>query len=195
MRWCGIAIAALLYGCDPAVIDIPLSGTGGSGGNNNQIDAPVGGEMADAADMGDGGGDGGAANTTDGGDPNCEPAVNTQDTGHHNPGMDCGQCHFGQMQAQGAPIFTLAGTLFTQVNGGPPAIGATIRIHQAGGQVVKLVTAQNGNFYSIQAINFPITVQASRCPNTMSMTATIAGPNVSCNNCHRAGQQGPMHLP
>jgi hypothetical protein len=195
MRWCGVAIAALvLYGCDPAVIDIPLSGAGGSGGNN-PIDAPVGGEMADAAEMGDGGGDGGAAATTDGGDPNCEPAVVTQDTGHHNPGMDCGQCHFGQMQAQGAPIFTLAGTLFSQVNGGPPVVGGTIRIHQAGGQVVKLVTAQNGNFYTIQAINFPITVQASRCPNTMSMTATIAGPHVSCNNCHRAGQQGPLHLP
>ena len=192
MRFGGVAIVALLFGCDPAVIELPLTGSGGSGGGGDQIDAPA--DNTDAPDLGDGG-DGGAAATTDGGDPNCEPAQTTLDTGHHNPGMDCGQCHFGQMQAQGAPIWTLAGTLFSQPNGGPPVVGGTIRIHQAGGAILKLVTAQNGNFYTIQAINFPITVEASRCPSTIAMLATSPGPNVSCNNCHRAGVQGPMHLP
>ena len=192
MRLGAILIAALLYGCDPAVIQLPLQGTGGAGGGgNDQIDAPSGGDMTDASVMDDGGN----AIVPDGGDPNCDPPQVTQDTGHHNAGMDCGQCHFGQMQAQGAPIFTAAGTLFTQVNGGPPAVGATIRIHQAGGVVLKLVTAQNGNFYTSQAINFPITVEASKCPTTVAMQASQPGPNVSCNNCHRAGVQGPMHLP
>ena len=191
MRLTGAVIAAFLFGCDPAIIDLPVQGTGGSGGNGSQVDAPTPMDMTDA-DTTDGGVDDGG---TDGGDPNCAPPQITQDTGHHNAGMDCGQCHFGQMQAQGAPIFTLAGTLYTQVNGGPPAVGATIRIHQAGGAILPLITAQNGNFYTTGAINFPITVEASSCPNTMAMQSNIAGLNVSCNNCHRAGVQGPMHLP
>jgi hypothetical protein len=191
MRLSGILVAALLFGCDPAVISLPVQGSGGAGGGggNDQIDAPASGDMTDAGAMDDGGN----AAVPDGGDPNCDPPQVTQDTGHHNAGMDCGQCHFGQMQA--APIWTLAGTLYTQTNGGPPAVGATIRVHQAGGVVLRLTTAQNGNFYTNQPINFPITVEASSCPNTVAMQGNIAGVHVSCNNCHRAGVQGPMHLP
>ena len=195
MRLGGILVAALLFGCDPAVIQLPLTGSGGAGGGGAQIDAPTPADMTDAGVMDDGGDGGGNAMVPDGGDPNCDPPQTTLDTGHHNAGMDCGQCHFGQMQAQGATVWTLAGTLYTQVNGGPPAVGATVRIHQAGGAVLKLVTAQNGNFYTGAAINFPITLEVSSCPNTRAMQASQPGPNVSCNNCHRAGVQGPMHLP
>jgi hypothetical protein len=166
-------IAILAIGCEPAVLALPQASA-----------------HADAADSTDG------SDGQDGGVPaNCEAPQQTQDTGHHNPGLDCGACHNGQMQAAGAPIWTLAGTLYH--SGATPMVGATIRVHTANGQTLKLTTAQNGNFYTSMAIRFPITVEASSCPDTQGMTDPVQGPSVSCNSCHvtGGGAGAPIHLP
>ncbi len=164
-------VAILALGCEPAILAVPQARA-----------------HADAADSTDGsdGQDGGVI-------PNCEPALQTQDSGHHNAGLDCLACHNGQ--AQGAPLYKLAGTLYRSA--ATPLAGATIRVHTADGQTVKLVTAQNGNFYTGAAIQFPITVEASSCPDTQGMGDPVQGPLASCNTCHVAGggAGAPIHLP
>ena len=163
-------VAILAIGCEPAILALPQTRA-----------------HADAADSTDG------SDGQDGGVPNCEPAQQTQDSGHHNAGLDCLACHNGQMLA--APRFTLAGTLYR--SGATPMVGATIRVHTADGQTLKLTTAQNGNFYTGAAITFPITVEASSCPDTQGMADPVPGPHVSCNSCHVAGggAGSPIHLP
>jgi hypothetical protein len=154
-----LAIVFLLaLGCEPAKLTLPLTGMP----DGNQADA----------------------DTSDGGTANCEAPQQTQDTGHHNAGLDCLTCHNGQMPT--APMFKLAGTIY---NGSAAAAGSTIRVHTADGQTVKLVSAQNGNFYTTMAIQFPIMVEASACPDVQMMGDPVPGPAVSCNSCHDAAMR------
>jgi hypothetical protein len=155
-------VFVLALGCEPAKLVIPLAGAPDA---NADGDTPDGGAQA-----------------------SCEGVQQTQDSGHHNPGLDCLTCHNGQMPT--APLFKVAGTLY---NGGAPVIGGTIRVHTADGQTLKLVSTQNGNFYTSMAVQFPITVEASACPDTQVMPDPITGSSVSCNNCHDAAQR--IHLP
>ena len=165
-----LLLCALAFGCEPAKLN--LRGTPDAGGT---VD---GGDNSD----------GGAA-------ANCDPAVQTADDGHHNAGLDCMSCHNGQMQA--APMFKLAGTLYTSGAGAAPAVGMTIRVHAADGQTLKIVTAKNGNFYTTTPIQFPVMVEASACPDTQSMGDPVEGPAVSCNSCHVTGGGAGerIHLP
>jgi hypothetical protein len=59
-----------------------------------------------------------------------------------------------------------------------------------------MVAQTNGNFYTSQAIAFPISVYASECPTSTPMTATIATGNGGCNKlgCHATGAQGHIKL-
>jgi hypothetical protein len=91
----------------------------------------------------------------------------------------------------GPLAFTLAGTLFSDGSGSAPVPGATVVITDSGGGRVDLVTHENGNFYTASTIEFPVTVDASKCPDHASMLSpvTLGG----CNSCH--GSSFRIHIP
>lgn len=133
-----------------------------------------------------------------GGDPapdatpvECVPAATILPNGNHNAGLACLTCHDGQGLA---PLWTLAGTLYDSRQGTAPVSAATITVTDALGVELQLVTATNGNFYTSAAITFPVTVSASKCPDTQAMGGQ---PGVGdCNGCHTANaSQGRIHLP
>jgi len=122
----------------------------------------------------------------------CDTAVATTTSGRHNPGQACLNCH---SSAGGETPFTIGGTLYKGANGTTPIVGATIHLVDANGKDIPLVTAVNGNFWTTQAVVFPVTVKASRCPDTLAMVApvTAAGGNCNMGGCHVAGAR--VYLP
>ncbi len=134
----------------------------------------------------------GAASTNDAGSAAslypCKNMTTPSGNGHHNPGQDCtNSCHNHG--------FTVAGTLYAA--GGTTAVaGATITVKDANGALVDLISQQNGNFYTTQAVAFPIAVYASACPTSVPMVSTVASGNGGCNKsgCHASGAQGHVHL-
>ncbi len=120
----------------------------------------------------------------------CEPAATILPNGNHNAGEACLTCHDGT----GAPLFTLAGTIYTSAAGTTPLAAATVVVTDANGLELKLASATNGNFYTSATIAWPVTVKASKCPDELQMTSQPAVGD--CNGCHTAGAaQGRIHLP
>ncbi len=117
----------------------------------------------------------------------CEDPA-TPGNGEHNPGRSC----FDGCHDHG---FTLAGTLYNNATGNSAFMGATITIVDSNNQTLKLVTATNGNFFTKQAIAFPVLVMASSCPSAVQMTAAVAMTGRACNSCHVGGTNDQMHLP
>jgi len=135
----------------------------------------------------------GAISTSDAGPFTCRNTVTSGNTaGHHNPGMDCMDgCHNHG--------FTLAGTLYTSAAGTMIVSGATISVFDVTGKDVEIVAQTNGNFYTTEAVTYPLTAYASACPTIQTMTATIAKTSdTGCNQtaCHNSGASpGRIHLP
>jgi len=137
----------------------------------------------------DGGGDPGPG--PDGGDVACIPGKAPNGDGNHNEGQPCLTCH---REGNGPPPFTVAGTLFASKTGGSAVTGATMIVVDGAGTEVELVTASNGNFYTNQAVTFPLTVKASKCPDEKQMTGKPQ--TGDCNGCHtQTAAQGRIHLP
>ncbi len=161
-----LALAAMVIALSACSVG-EFPGPGGSGGG---------------VDAGGGGGDGGS-------NALCETAKTPRGDGRHNEGQGClnaGGCHGA---TPGSTVFTVAGTLYTTGAGAAPSAGSTIILVDGAGLEVKVVTSTNGNFYTSQAVTFPVTAKASLCPTTKAMTATAADGN--CNSCHSpAGQAG-----
>jgi hypothetical protein len=119
----------------------------------------------------------------------CEPIAATVPAGHHNAGQACMVCHDGN--TNGAPEFTLAGTLYTSGAGTTALPGATIIVTDGAGSEIKMIAGDNGNFFTTQTAVFPIRATASGCPNETSMqNAQQVG---DCNSCHSG--QSHIHLP
>ena len=115
--------------------------------------------------------------------------------GNHNAGVSCIQsgCHNQSRGAVSGPM-TIGGTLYSALNGGTAVRQATIHVIDANGVDVKISTATNGNFWSTQAVAFPVTVRASLCPNVdQKMASPVTAGNGSCNSCHGNGNR--IHLP
>jgi hypothetical protein len=121
----------------------------------------------------------------------CDNAVATVPSGHHNAGASCLGCH-DQPQGASGP-FTLAGTLYTAAGSTTTIAGATIRVTDANGVTTRLVTAANGNFWTTSAVAYPVHVAASECPNTTAMVSAVQSSGASCNSCHSSGSR--IHLP
>jgi hypothetical protein len=109
--------------------------------------------------------------------------------GHHNPGLNCMNCHNNANPA--ISQFTVAGTLYDAVTGGAAVAGATVEITDAAGKVLTIISSANGNFYSEQALTFPVHARATACPADLHMVATAAVG--ACNSCHTAANQ--VHVP
>jgi hypothetical protein len=123
----------------------------------------------------------------------CDPLQSTaglsDPTGHHNAGASCMGCH---APGGGAITFYVGGTLYNAVSGGAAVAGATINVTDAAGTKLKIITANNGNFWTTTALSYPLTVDASLCPSTIAMSSTVASPG-GCNNCHTSTFR--VHVP
>jgi hypothetical protein len=121
---------------------------------------------------------------------NCKNKVTSVGSGHHNAGQDCMQgCHNHG--------FTLSGTLYASANSTTPVVGASITVKDAKGVTFDMVTQNDGNFYTSNAVTFPVTVVASMCPDSHAMSGSIAAGNGGCqkSGCHQAGAAGKIYLP
>jgi len=134
-------------------------------------------------------GQGGPLNPADGvgGSPNCANG-NGSGSGsaacNHQIGLDCLECHgAGNNTGNGAPAFTIAGTLYIDMEGTQTLGGATIETQDGAGATLKLITANDGAFWTQAPFTAPLTVKATQCPGTHTMMQTAGG---SCNtaNCH-----------
>jgi hypothetical protein len=124
----------------------------------------------------------------------CDENEVSGEDGHHNPGLDCLGCH-GATPVVGAPTWTVAGTVFTDISGSEPVAGAAVHLRDADGDDVVLRTAANGNFWTDQAIAFPISPSVSSCPDTAAMGAEVVLEEASCqrSGCHDSLRR--IHLP
>ncbi|MBK9037290.1 MAG: hypothetical protein IPL61_39615 [Myxococcales bacterium] len=106
--------------------------------------------------------------------------------GHHRPGEDCLSCH---RQGGDATPYSIAGTLYADVGGTAPAVGITVHVLDATGADVAMVSADNGNFWSIDPIAAPAVAFSARCPDVIPMQASLGADHVGCNQagCHTAG--------
>lgn len=123
----------------------------------------------------------------------CDPLeLEATPSGHHNQGLGCitGGCHDGGTPQ--APQWTAAGTLYRGAGGSTPLAGGTIELVDANGTTVTLVSAQNGNFWTDQALAFPLRIKASDCSESRMMPTPA--PLGSCNQggCHDTRR---IHLP
>jgi hypothetical protein len=121
----------------------------------------------------------------------CEPQHATVGSGYHNPGQNCLECHNGQQA--GAPIFTLGGTAYADEDGTIPLVGATVIVIDGDGNVVKLPTQQNGNFYTSAQLSPPYVTAVSQCPDNVPMITNFS--DGDCNSCHGAvGSPGRVYF-
>jgi hypothetical protein len=120
----------------------------------------------------------------------CTP-VQATTMSSHNKGQDCLSCHATGQD----PLlrWTLAGTVWQDSFGTTPRTGATVTVVDARGLSLKLVTDVEGNFYTAQAVNFPITINASACPSTRAMVGKPTQGSCNSSGCHDAGR--PISLP
>jgi hypothetical protein len=87
-----------------------------------------------------------------------------------SPGQDCLACHDGTQAVK----WTAAGTWGS-------GAGRVITLTDAAGRTVSLTTNAVGNFYTSQALTFPLTARAGG--ELMPGPVTYGG----CNRCHGAG--------
>jgi hypothetical protein len=159
-------------------------GTGGMGGAAPDLGSPatvdLGLAVADLAPSGDLAGACDKLQST---------AALSSPSGRHNAGQECQGCH---APGGGAPTFYLGGTLYNAATGGAAVAGATIRVTDANGKQVNIVSATNGNFWTTTVLAYPVHVEASLCPSTLPMSASVSG-NGACNNCHNSTFR--VHVP
>ncbi|HKE17145.1 MAG TPA: hypothetical protein VKB80_19865 [Kofleriaceae bacterium] len=140
---------------------------------------------------GDGSGDGGGGNVEgpdaapipDGADLTCAGPASATEDGHHYPGMACATCHDGSI----GPTFTVGGTLYADAAGTQAVAGVTVTVIDADQNRIDLVSGQNGNFWTDQAVTFPVTAFASSCPDVAPMTTQAGSGNCNAGGCHAAG--------
>jgi hypothetical protein len=165
-------------------------GTGGPPGGGGAPDASQGGADAPSGSIDAPSGSGTGSGSGSGSNGCVNQVTTALGDGHHNPGQDC-------MNACHNHGFTLAGTIYTSVNSNTAVTGATVSVTDANGQKIAIVSQLNGNFYTSQAVAFPVTVNASSCPNIQKMSAQVAQGQGGCNRtgCHTGGAQGHIYLP
>jgi cytochrome c5 len=167
-----VTTATAIGACDPGVYELPEADASTGGGTP---DAPV----ANPAD---------AAST-------CEQPSTLGLDGHHLAGNACQTCHY--TGANGAPQFTLAGTLYGASTGGTGVVGATIIVKDANNMEHKIITGSFGNFWSRETMAYPIHVTASSCPDSKPMFTEVPA-HGDCNSagCHTPdAPSGRIHLP
>lgn len=117
----------------------------------------------------------------------------------HRPGEDCLACHTqaGSSPAPGAPPWTAAGTLFPDPFAADDRglFGAAVTLTDQAGKVVTMRTGGTGNFYTAEALAFPVQVEV----RVATVVARMAdAPTGACNSCHAVpptgGAQGRVSI-
>lgn len=112
------------------------------------------------------------------------------DSATMRPGEDCLSCH-----ASGDHAFTLAGTVFGDAAAAASAgLGdVTITITDKNGAKVTMTSNSAGNFYTSQALAFPVAVAVRRGSAVSEMSSASSG---ACNDCHKgSGSPGRVYVP
>ena len=159
-----------------------LSGEGDEGGGD---------------DGGGGGDDGGGGETgvlsgdCDASNEDCGPGTCGGEGSTMLPGANCLSCHTGGEQGR----FTIAGTVFADLDGTAPASGVTVTIRDANDDVVTLDSNRVGNFYSSASLAFPITASVEADGATLEMASAVS--TAACNSCHQCdgAAGGKLHAP
>jgi hypothetical protein len=113
-----------------------------------------------------------------------------------SPGEECLGCHRPGTEA-GA--FTAAGTVFPTAGAAPHegVESATVRLIDANGKQVALATNAAGNFFTHEALSFPVQVVLEWQGRTVVKARPVD--SGACNGCHRVppggGAPGRIHLP
>lgn len=118
--------------------------------------------------------------------PPCADPVAPAGDGHHRPGDDCLMCH---RQGGDATPYSIAGTVYADSGGTAPAAGVQLHFKDASGLDVTVTTEANGNFWSVEALSFPLIAFVAQCPDVVPMVTPIAETDVGCNRagCHTSG--------
>ncbi len=171
---------ALVVACDVGAVPLEGSGSGGPDGGSSSGPDPAGGGGSGTDNP-----DGGVAVPTA-----CDEPVATGESGKHNAGEACLNCHGG---GGDAPTFRVGGTIYSALNGGSPVVGATVRMIDGNGAEHVAISARNGNFWLTEQVALPLTVQASSCPSTLNMVAQSAVGNCNASGCHDSDFR--IHIP
>jgi hypothetical protein len=110
-----------------------------------------------------------------------------------NQGEDCRSCHRPGGKAPRS-LFTVSGTVFRSGDGEPRESGAAqvaLVLTDASGRRLELVSNAAGNFWSREALRFPVQVALRTLPDG----APRQGPadrcgHGNCNECHSYEQPG-----
>jgi hypothetical protein len=118
-----------------------------------------------------------------------------------NLGEECVSCHRTGAKAASWP-FTAGGTIYTTASEPPtPGLGAVrIVLTDASGKVVHLESNRAGNFFTKEAIAFPVAVEVQR-EGSDRKASVRGGPcnTGGCNGCHtlppKGGAPGRLYAP
>jgi hypothetical protein len=104
------------------------------------------------------------------------------------PGSDCMACHdaggIGVEYDDGEveDLFTIAGTLFDDVDGIESLQGASVIVTGDDGQVVTMTTNSAGNFFTERSVRLPATTVVEHGGVIREMFSSFDAPG--CNSCH-----------
>jgi len=112
------------------------------------------------------------------------------------PGQDCLSCH----NASHEFTWSAAGTVFPALDSSlhQGVAGVTVELTDSDGKTVVLHTTESGDFYTAEALRFPLHSTVRYAGAEISMPTPT--PSGSCNVCHTspppdAGTFGRLHLP
>lgn len=99
------------------------------------------------------------------------------------PGDNCLRCHVAGGEAAGKP-FSFGGTLFLTADAGlcDGVEGVTVRVTDADGKTVSVVSNAVGNFWSAEALKPPFSIVAEKDGRLRPMPVTT--PTGGCKLCH-----------
>ncbi len=114
------------------------------------------------------------------------------------PGDNCRSCHGASSSAYPeAPAWSVAGTVYEGPDSDEGAHGVTVRVEDAAGKMVELLTNSVGNFYTSESFEPPFWVELERDGVVVSMP--VPPPSGGCNACHAqptiGGAPGRLYVP
>ena len=108
------------------------------------------------------------------------------------PGSDCLVCHTAGGDRE-AGVFTLGGTVFTDLDGSALAEGVVVRVTDANGKVVEMTSNGAGNFFSSESMVPPMKAEVEVDGRVERMATEIS--YGGCASCHICDEDGKVPAP
>ena len=99
------------------------------------------------------------------------------------PGTDCLDCH--RVDGDAESVFSIAGTITTSPLCPDPVEGAIVHVLDDAGVAVELVSNEEGNFFTTEALVPPFIVSVERDGHVLPMEFPAS--HGSCGGCHAEG--------